>query len=47
MVIPSEHQSEFEEKKDFIRRHRYGKTAATVWTIGIQRPNAILDKAKR
>jgi len=30
---------------DFFRRHRYGKTGATVWTTGLHRPDAILDKA--
>lgn len=47
MVVPSGHQSEFKEKKYFLRRHRYGKTAATVWKTGIKCPDAILNKARR
>jgi hypothetical protein len=30
-----------------LRRHKYGKTAATIRTIGLHRPDAVLDKARR
>jgi len=32
VVIPSRWQLELEENYVFLRRHRYGKTAATIWT---------------
>jgi hypothetical protein len=32
--------------KDFLCRHRYGKTVATIWTTDLHRLDAILDKAR-
>jgi len=46
VAIPSGRQSMFNKEKDFLRRHRYGKTIATARTSGLHRPNAILDKAR-
>jgi hypothetical protein len=39
--------SVFNKKSDFLLRHRYGKTTASVWTIGQHRLDVILDKARR
>jgi hypothetical protein len=36
--------SVFDKSKDFFPKHRYRKTAATVWMSWLFRPNAILDK---
>jgi hypothetical protein len=36
----------FDNKLDFLLRHRYGKTAASVRTLGLHRSDAILDRAK-
>jgi hypothetical protein len=44
---PSGCSSVFNKKSDFLLRHRYGKTAASVKTSGLHRPDAILDKARR
>jgi hypothetical protein len=39
--------SVFDKKSNFLLKHKYGKTAASVQTIGQYCPNAILDKARR
>jgi hypothetical protein len=38
---------EFEKKSNFLHRHRYGKTTASVRMTGQHLPDAILDKARR
>jgi hypothetical protein len=43
----SGHSWEFDEKLDFLLRHRYGKTVAFVQTTGQHHPDAILDKKRR
>jgi hypothetical protein len=37
----------FDKKKDFLSKHRYGKTAASVRTTWLFRLGAILDKERR
>jgi len=37
----------FDKKSDFLLRHRYGKTTASIKTSGLHCPDAILDKARR
>jgi hypothetical protein len=39
--------SMFDKSKHFFPKHKYGKTAATVWTTWLFCPDAILDKASR
>jgi hypothetical protein len=37
----------FDKEKDFLQRHRYGKTATSVRTLGIHSPDPVPDKARR
>jgi hypothetical protein len=46
-VAASGHSSEFDQKSDFLLRHRYGKTTASVQTTRKCLPDAIFDKARR
>jgi hypothetical protein len=39
--------SVFGRKSDFLLKHRYGKTVASVRTLGLHRLDDILDKARR
>jgi hypothetical protein len=39
--------SKFDKKLDFLLKHKYRKTVASIWTTRKHRPDAILDKAKR
>jgi hypothetical protein len=41
------HSSEFNKKSNFLLTHKYGKTAASIWTTRQHRPDTILDKARR
>jgi hypothetical protein len=40
----SERSSMFDKKSNFLLRHRYGKTGASVWTSDLHCPDAILVK---
>jgi hypothetical protein len=44
---PSGRSSVFGKKSDFLLRHRYEKTVASVRMSGLHHPDAILDKASR
>jgi hypothetical protein len=43
----SGHSSVFDKKSDFLLRHRYGKTAASVRMTGQHHLDVILDKGRR